>query len=649
MPNRLAARDLAVPAPARRTTPSTGTRGATRRSRRARAEDKPLLVSIGYAACHWCHVMERESFEDPDVAALMNEHFVCVKVDREERPDVDAIYMDAVQAMTGHGGWPLNAFLTPDGVPFYAGTYFPPEPRQGMPSWRQVLAGVAEAWRDAARRRSTQAAATILPRLRGAAALDAPDGELDAGRARRRRRRRCGAATTASTAASARRAEVPGRLGDRVPARAAASARWPLHTLRAMAARRHVRPDRRRLRALLGRRALDRAALREDALRQRAARARVPARARRCRGEPFFRARVRGDARLGAARAAPGRGRLRVRAGRRLRGRRGQVLRLDAGRRSATRSATMADVAIAHFGDDARRATSRARTSPCARRRTRRTSPSSRRALLAAREQRVRPGLDDKRLTAWNALMISALADAGAALERAGLPRRGASPAPSSSCATCATRTAGCCGPTTAAGPSSPAYLEDHAFLLEALLTLYEATFDPRWFGEARALADDDPGALRRPASAAGFFSTADDHEPLIARRKDLEDTPIPSGAVVGRASACCASPRLTGEHRYEDAALGVLRLLHALAPAAPARVRPPAAGARLRARPRARGGDRRRPAPSRSSAWSAAASTPTWCWRAASATACRCWRAASRWTAARRRTCASTSRAGAR
>src|SRR3954463_5041655 len=145
---------------------------------RARAEDKPILLSIGYAACHWCHVMERESFEDPQVAALMNEHFVPVKVDREERPDVDAIYMDAVQAMTGHGGWPLNAFLTPEGVPFYAGTYFPPEPRQGMPSWRQVLAGVAEAWREQ-REEIEQAGRTILPRLRGAAQLEAQEGGVD--------------------------------------------------------------------------------------------------------------------------------------------------------------------------------------------------------------------------------------------------------------------------------------------------------------------------------------------------------------------------------------------------------------------------------------------------------------------------------------
>src|SRR5687767_11095814 len=113
---------------------------------RAHEEDKPLLVSIGYSACHWCHVMERESFEDEATARLMSEHFVCIKVDREERPDVDALYMEAVQGMTGHGGWPLTAFLDPDGVPFYGGTYFPPEPRPGMPSFRQVMEAILEAW-----------------------------------------------------------------------------------------------------------------------------------------------------------------------------------------------------------------------------------------------------------------------------------------------------------------------------------------------------------------------------------------------------------------------------------------------------------------------------------------------------------------------
>ena len=108
----------------------------------ARERDLPIFLSIGYAACHWCHVMERESFEDDETAALMNERFVAIKVDREERPDLDGIYMDAVQAMNGHGGWPLSAFLTPEGRPFYAGTYYPKEPAHGMPSFRQVLTGV---------------------------------------------------------------------------------------------------------------------------------------------------------------------------------------------------------------------------------------------------------------------------------------------------------------------------------------------------------------------------------------------------------------------------------------------------------------------------------------------------------------------------
>src|SRR5262245_22844432 len=113
---------------------------------RARADDRPILLSVGYSSCHWCHVMERESFEDADTAAYMNEHFVPIKVDREERPDVDAIYMEAVQGMTGHGGWPMTVFCDPDGVPFYGGTYFPPEPRQGMPSFRQVLEAVSRAY-----------------------------------------------------------------------------------------------------------------------------------------------------------------------------------------------------------------------------------------------------------------------------------------------------------------------------------------------------------------------------------------------------------------------------------------------------------------------------------------------------------------------
>ena len=113
---------------------------------RAAELDRPIFLSIGYAACHWCHVMERETFEDEAVAAYLNEGFVAIKVDREERPDLDQVYMAAVQAMTGQGGWPLSVFLAPDGRPFFGGTYFPPVPRHGMPAFGQVLAGVSEAW-----------------------------------------------------------------------------------------------------------------------------------------------------------------------------------------------------------------------------------------------------------------------------------------------------------------------------------------------------------------------------------------------------------------------------------------------------------------------------------------------------------------------
>jgi hypothetical protein len=143
----------------------------------AQAEDKPLLVSIGYSACHWCHVMERESFEDPETAALMNRLFVCIKVDREERPDVDQIYMDTVVRLSGHGGWPLTVFCAPDGRPFHAGTYYPPEPRHGLPSFQQLLHAVERAWREQRSRvedTTRQILAALAERPRGVAS--APPG-----------------------------------------------------------------------------------------------------------------------------------------------------------------------------------------------------------------------------------------------------------------------------------------------------------------------------------------------------------------------------------------------------------------------------------------------------------------------------------------
>ena len=179
---------------------------------RAREEDRPILLSVGYSACHWCHVMERESFEDPETAAYMNEHFVNVKVDREERPDVDAIYMEAVQAISGQGGWPMTVFLDPDGVPFYGGTYFPPDESRGMPSFRMVMEAVVDAFerkRDEIRERRRR----------------------DPDAARRDRRDRAGRGAARGGAA---------RAGGRAPA-----ATPPTASAAGSAARRSSRPPRR--------------------------------------------------------------------------------------------------------------------------------------------------------------------------------------------------------------------------------------------------------------------------------------------------------------------------------------------------------------------------------------------------------------------
>jgi uncharacterized protein YyaL (SSP411 family) len=529
---------------------------------RARAEQKPILVSIGYAACHWCHVMERESFEDARVAALMNERFVCVKVDREERPDVDAIYMEAVQAMTGRGGWPLNAFLTPDAVPFFAGTYFPPEPRLGLPAWTQVVVGVANAWQE--QRTEIEAAGErILPRLQGAASLAPDPGEpepdaLDQAVAQLRRgydREFGGFSTAAPKFPAASAIEFLLRRGEREMA---------LHTLRAMAsggmydqigggfARYSV--DARWIVPHFEKMLYDNALL-----------ARAYLHGYQVSGEPFF-ARVATETLDWALRD------LRQPEG-------GFASALDAdsegeeGRFYVWTPAQMRDVlgseapaALAHFGLDGP-PNFEGKWIPV------RATPDPERVddlkarLRAVREKRVWPALDDKRLTAWNALMIAALADAGAALER---PDYTQAAAAATEFVLRDMRDAeGRLLRTYNRGRAKlGAYLEDHAFLLEALLTLYETTFDARWFVAARELAEQILARFADPEHG-GFFATAADHEQLVARRKELEDAPIPSGSS-SAAFGLLRLAALTGEARYEAAAVGALRLVHQVAPQHP-------------------------------------------------------------------------------
>ena len=522
---------------------------------RAREEDRPLLLSIGYSACHWCHVMERESFEDAETARLMNDLFVCIKLDREERPDIDSIYMEACQAMTGSGGWPLNVFLTPEQVPFYAGTYFPPEPRMGMPSWRDVLEAVAQAWQDK-RDEIRAGGARIAERLQGGAGLrpseQAPDsGLLDAAVEALRSQYDAanGGFGTAPKFPPASALEFLLRRGE---------VGMVEQTLRAMASGGMYD----QVGGGFARYSVDPYWLVphfEKMLYDNALLARAYLHGWQVTGDPLFRrvAEETLDWALSEMHAPEG----------------GFFSALDADSEGVEgkfyvwtidelREALGDEEAIAWFGATDRGNFEQSNI-PVRGPGTPERLDEWRRRLYEVRAKRVWPGLDDKRLTSWNALMISALAEAGAVLER-------------SDYLDAAKRAAdfvlgslrdedGRLLRTWKDGRGRlNAYLEDHAYLLEALIALYEASFDPRWFGEAVALADT---TIERfgDGQNGGFFETSSDHERLLARRKDLEDHPIPSG----NASAAYGLLRLaalTGERRYEDWGAGVLRLLHELA-----------------------------------------------------------------------------------
>ena len=530
---------------------------------RARDEDKPILLSIGYSACHWCHVMERESFEDPETAGLMNEHFVCIKLDREERPDLDAIYMEACQAMTGSGGWPLNVFLTPEQVPFYAGTYFPPESRMGMPGWRAVLEAVADAWEK--RRDEIRAGGDrIAERLRGGALL-APSkepldpralGEAVAG-LRSQYDRAHGGFGGAPKFPPASALEFLLRRGE---------TEMTSHTLRAMASGGMYD----QVGGGFARYSVDPYWLVphfEKMLYDNALLARAYLHGWQVTDEPLFRRVCEEtlDWALKEMRAPDG----------------GFFSAFDADSegvegkfyvwtiaelREALAGEPDLDEAIAWFGATDR-GNFEGRNIPVRGPGTPDRLDDWRRRLYEARARRVWPGLDDKRLTSWNAMVISALADAGAVLERRDY-LEAAGGAAGFVLSDLRDGEARLLRTWKDGQAKLNAYLEDHAFLLEALISLYEATFEPRWFAEARALADT---MIERFADDenGGFFETSTDHERLVARRKDLEDHPIPSG----NASAAYGLLRLaalTGEHEYEARAVSILRLLNELAPRHP-------------------------------------------------------------------------------
>ncbi len=532
---------------------------------RARELDRPILLSVGYSACHWCHVMERESFEDDETAAYMNEHFVSVKVDREERPDVDALYMEAVQAISGHGGWPMTVFSDPDGVPFYGGTYFPPDESRGMPSFRMVMEAVLDAFENRREELRERAPETRV-RLGAIGAIE-PSGEAP------------GAELLAAAIATLEEAADMERGGFR-----GAPKFPPASALELLMAQGAEEPVERTLDAMM-------AGGIHDQIGGGFARYSVDA----SWLVPHFEKMLYDNALLAGAYLhgwqALGHERYRRVCERTLdwaltemRGPEGgfySALDADSEGEEGRFYVWTPDEIEAVLGDGAEAVAEFYGVSEAGNFEGRNilhlaggaAAPepagldAARRALYRARAERVRPGLDDKRLTAWNALMLGALAEAGAALDREDYL--------DAACA-CADfvlselrdadrrllRTY-----KDGAGRLN-AYLEDHAFLLEALLRLYEATFEQRWFEAAQALADTMIARFGDP-ERGGFFSTSDDHEELIARRKEIGDHPIPSGNSAA-ALGLLRLEALTGERSYGKQAEGVLRLFAKTAPRQP-------------------------------------------------------------------------------
>jgi uncharacterized protein YyaL (SSP411 family) len=532
----------------------------------ASEHDRPILLSIGYAACHWCHVMERESFENPATAAYMNEHFVPVKVDREERPEIDAIYMEAVQSITGQGGWPLTVFLDPDGVPFHGGTYFPPDSSPGMPSFMMVMEAVVKAYSERREEIRSQAS-NVRMRLGAVAEISAPENDLEP--------RMLAERTTALVAAAD---FENGGFGP-------APKFPPASTLDFLLSRGETAPvevtlDRMaaggifdQLGGGFSRYSVDgfwRIPHFEKMLYDNALLARTYLHGWQELGHERYR-RIAVETLDWAIREM-------------LDPCGGFYASLDAdsegveglfytwtaaeieealGDRApqvvaafgATKAGNFEGRNVLHFPDGM----------PPAELGT--ELETARQGLLAVRAGRVRPALDDKVLCSWNALMISALAEAGAVLGRRDY-------------LDAARRCADFIWSQMRDGQGTllrswrrgdarlNAYLEDHAFLLEALLTLYEATFDTEVFNRAVAVAETMIDRFADP-DRGGFFSTSHDHEEMIARRKDIGDHPIPSGSS-SAALGLLRLAALTGEAAYRRHAMGVIRLL------APATVRQP-------------------------------------------------------------------------
>ncbi|MEO9174028.1 MAG: thioredoxin domain-containing protein [Gaiellales bacterium] len=507
---------------------------------RARELDLPILLSIGYSACHWCHVMERESFEDAGTAALMNRLYVPIKVDREERPDLDAIYMQAVLALTGQGGWPMTMFLTPEGEPFYGGTYFPPEPRGGMPSFSRVLTQVAEAYRE--RRGDVQGQAAQLtealrqrPAPRGSGrelaggfltdALLALRGQFDERRGGfggapkfppscalwflLRMRRATGSAEALAMAETTLDRMAAGGIHDQLGGgfhRYAIDAIWLVPHFEQMLYDN----------ALLARAYLDAFETTGAARHAEVAAATLDYLVRELR-LPHG-----GYASATDADTDGVEGSTFVWTPAQVRELLGEDAALIEALYDITEQGNFDGATVLSRVLEVAEASERSGI-PAER------LPELLRRMLEARALRPQPGLDDKALAAWNGMALAALAEGARVLDRADLL---------SAAIDCAgfllgplSRPDGTLWRTHRDGRSSiPGFLDDHAQVAEGLWQLHRATLDPRWLFEARRLALVADERFADP-DGPGWCDTATDGEELVARPRTLDDAPTPSGA----------------------------------------------------------------------------------------------------------------------
>jgi uncharacterized protein len=509
---------------------------------RARSEDKPILLSIGYAACHWCHVMEHESFEDEATAAIMNERFVNVKVDREERPDLDSVYMDAVVAMTGHGGWPMTVFLTPEGAPFLGGTYFPPEPRVGLPGFRQVLVAVSDAYRERREDVARQAAA-LVDALQQSVAISASGEPLTE--------------SLLSEAVRALRRQFDEEWGG-----FGGAPKFPPASTLEFLLRMHRRNgDEEALRMVA--RTLD--AMAEggmyDLLGGGFHRYSVDERWL----VPHFEKMLYDNALLAPvylhAWVVTGKARYREVAERTIEYLL-RELRLPGGGFASAQDADTDGVEGLTFTWTAEEGVPAGLLQPFEHGRSilrGELDEALRRRLFEQREQRRKPLRDDKAIAAWNGLTLAALAEAGRRLDRADLLD--------------AARELGefILGPLSNEGgrlhrswragtAKNNGYLEDYADVANGLYELHVATGEKRWLHEANRLARLAV-ELFADQEKGGFFLAPADGEQLVARKKELDDHPTPSGNSM-LAFVLLRLARIWGDEELERLAAGVFRLV---------------------------------------------------------------------------------------